>query len=381
MNNKYILKEYKENVVNYKYKGIDNSIYYRYIMSPFCEYITSYFPKWLAPNLITTFDFFLNFLYFSIIIYYTKFELNKEVPSWVCFYTIILYNIYMVLDNCDGKQAKRTNSGSPLGLIFDHGVDSCVTFFITIAICHLCYLQNWYNCLFLWFTITSTFYLNTWEEYITGVLNLPIIHGVSEGTFIIDLIFIISGLYGKNFYSYQLTFINKKLFVSDCFSVLTILGGIIYGLISIINVKQYLNSKKRNSNIINDLGIYFLLLGSFIFINIFNNSKLINNFSTFIILTYGLEFSKIVISLQLCHIQSCQYNPYTFFNLFPIIILCSHTLLNIIFKQQFLFDIRYLIYFCFIWNLISWLHLIYFATEELCEILNINRFNLKKKIN
>ena len=374
---KSILNEYSQNVIDYKYKGIDNSIYYRYIMSPFCEYITNYFPKWLAPNTITVFDFFLNFLYFLLIIYYTHFELNKEVPSWLCYFTVIVYKIYMILDNCDGKQAKRTKSGSPLGLIFDHGTDSCTTFFISIAICHACYLQNWYNCLFLWFTITFTFYLNTWEEYVTGVLNFPIIHGASEGTFLIDILLILSGLYGKNIYLYELTILNKKFFVSDCFSYVIILGGIIFGLISIINVKNFLYYKKKKYNIINDLIIYFLLLGSFVFINFFNNSKLIAKYSTFIILIFGLEFSRILIYLQLCHIQNCKFNPYTFCNLFPLIILNSHNLLNIFFKE-ILFSIDYLIYFCFFWNLISWLHLVYFSTEELCNILKIKRFSLKK---
>ena len=42
---KYILIEFYQNVKNYKYKGVDNSIYYRYVMSPFFEYIKNYFPK------------------------------------------------------------------------------------------------------------------------------------------------------------------------------------------------------------------------------------------------------------------------------------------------------------------------------------------------
>ena len=40
----------------------------------------------------------------------------------------------MILDNCDGKQAKWTQSGSPLGLIFDHGVDLCTTFLYQLQI-------------------------------------------------------------------------------------------------------------------------------------------------------------------------------------------------------------------------------------------------------
>ncbi len=33
-----------------------------------------------------------------------------------------------MLDNLDGKQARRTKTSSPLGLLFDHGCDAMVTF-------------------------------------------------------------------------------------------------------------------------------------------------------------------------------------------------------------------------------------------------------------
>jgi ethanolaminephosphotransferase len=32
--------------------------------------------------------------------------------------------LYSTLDNVDGKQARRTNSSSPLGELFDHGCDA-----------------------------------------------------------------------------------------------------------------------------------------------------------------------------------------------------------------------------------------------------------------
>lgn len=36
----------------------------------------------------------------------------------------VTYTIYSTLDNCDGKQARRTKSGSPMGMMFDHGLDA-----------------------------------------------------------------------------------------------------------------------------------------------------------------------------------------------------------------------------------------------------------------
>lgn len=44
----YIEEKYKDNLRNYKYKGSDNSIFYIYCMSPFCNWAVEYLPTWLA---------------------------------------------------------------------------------------------------------------------------------------------------------------------------------------------------------------------------------------------------------------------------------------------------------------------------------------------
>lgn len=39
-----------------------------------------------------------------------------------------------MLDNLDGRQARRTGSSSPLGLMFDHGCDALTTFIFTLGL-------------------------------------------------------------------------------------------------------------------------------------------------------------------------------------------------------------------------------------------------------
>lgn len=62
-------------------------------------------------------------------------------PAWMCVCVCVLFQaplwayllcavglfIYQSLDAIDGKQARRTNSSSPLGELFDHGCDSLST--------------------------------------------------------------------------------------------------------------------------------------------------------------------------------------------------------------------------------------------------------------
>lgn len=49
----YIREEWKDNVRNFKYRGTDNSIFYKYFTSPVCNVIVEYLPKSLAPNIVS----------------------------------------------------------------------------------------------------------------------------------------------------------------------------------------------------------------------------------------------------------------------------------------------------------------------------------------
>jgi phosphatidylglycerophosphate synthase len=90
---------------------------------------------------------------------------------------------YSTLDNMDGKQARRTGSSSPLGLLFDHGCDAVnagLIGFLSLAL-HLGSGPHTWTTLALWIIPTSAFFVNTWEEFHTGTLVLPIVNGANEG--------------------------------------------------------------------------------------------------------------------------------------------------------------------------------------------------------
>ena len=50
-----------------------------------------------------------------------------QAPRFSCFLCGLGLFVYQTLDAIDGKQARRTNSSSPLGELFDHGCDSLST--------------------------------------------------------------------------------------------------------------------------------------------------------------------------------------------------------------------------------------------------------------
>lgn len=87
----------------------------------------------------------------------------------------VLYNLFA--DGVDGKQARRTNSSTPLGELFDHGLDSwaCIYFVVTVYSIFgrgdtgvsvlVLYLLLW--------VVLFSFILSHWEKYNTGILFLP----------------------------------------------------------------------------------------------------------------------------------------------------------------------------------------------------------------
>lgn len=88
------------------------------------------------------------------------------------------------IDGVDGKQARRTNSSTPLGELFDHGLDSwaCIYFVATVysifgrgesgvGVATLYYI--------LWVVLFS-FILSHWEKYNTGILFLPWGYDISQ---------------------------------------------------------------------------------------------------------------------------------------------------------------------------------------------------------
>lgn len=58
-----------------------------------------------------------------------------EPPRWASALCALGLFFYQSLDAIDGKQARRTNSSSPLGELFDHGCDSISTVFVALSAC------------------------------------------------------------------------------------------------------------------------------------------------------------------------------------------------------------------------------------------------------
>ena len=151
----------------------------------------------LRPNLITLVG--LGFVLVNVIlIAYLMPNLDGPTYPWVYFSCAAGVWLYSTFDNVDGKQARRTNSSSPLGELFDHGCDALNCSLGGIVQAAAMGLgQSWMS-IYVPFMAIVAFYFSTWEEYYTGVLYLGYVNGPTEGLVLACTIMILSGLYGPH---------------------------------------------------------------------------------------------------------------------------------------------------------------------------------------
>ena len=123
-------EEAKANLPLYKYAGGDEGYMQKYFYTPVSNYLVNKILECIAPNLITLTGFGFSIVPFVYIFsvfgthYYNESPTLPKIPWWVFIAEAVCYILYRLLDELDGKQARRTGNSSPLGLIFDHGCDA-----------------------------------------------------------------------------------------------------------------------------------------------------------------------------------------------------------------------------------------------------------------
>lgn len=143
---------------------------------PWWNTAITYCPLWIAPNLITLIGLILNLSGFLLMVAYCGWEGTGSAPSWVYYYAAVMLFAYQTLDAIDGKQARRTGTGSPLGELFDHGMD-CIAncFFLPMMTMSIQGGNDLNMAMLLSFSCFLTFYCSHWVHYVTGSLKFGLI--------------------------------------------------------------------------------------------------------------------------------------------------------------------------------------------------------------
>ena len=285
-----------ENLKYFKYKSTDDSLLYNKCMSPCLNKLVNYLPTWLAPNLITLFSLCFNI--FAALISFSDggFDFSFKLKSSTCFIIGIFQLIYQLLDNIDGKQARRTGNSTPFGMLMDHGCDIFTNIFTCFNLSKLLLVgnDNFYSCS-AFLGLILGFYMMTYEEYKLGEMHFPVINGTDEGNLFIFLLGVFLSFFGQDYMTlkvredYSITF-------GQLIGVGVLLGGISCIFNLYLHTYQKKGAKEAAKNFLDNIPFYSVILVPILYIAY--DLDFYKDYKWIILVNASLIFARITLDIQ-----------------------------------------------------------------------------------
>ncbi|GJY52305.1 choline/ethanolaminephosphotransferase 1-like protein [Tanacetum coccineum] len=217
----------------------------------------------------------------------------------------------ITFDAVDGKQARRTNSSSPLGELFDHGCDALACALEALAFASTAMCGR--NAFWFWVISAIPFYLATWEHYFTNTLILPALNGPTEGLMLIYLAHIFTSIVGSEWWAQDFgTSIPLLSWVPIINGIPTsgvvLLFMILFAVIPTLtfNVQNvYKVVQSRKGSMLNALAMlipFCVLLGVVILWDLMSPTDLMGNYPHMVVMGSGLAFGFLVGRMILSHL-------------------------------------------------------------------------------
>ena len=288
------------NMNEFKYKRKNDSILYNKIMSPCLDKVVNCIPKNIAPNLLTFLSLICNAVGFIISFQDGGFDFSKILKPRTCYIIGFSQLLYQLLDNIDGKQAKRTGNSTPFGILMDHGCDIFINIFTSFNMSKLLIVGNHgFYSFSIFFGLFVGFHMVTYEDYKLGEIHFPAFNAVDEGNFSVFLLGILCGIYGQNWLQkyINLYFFKINLTYSNAFSLIIFFGGII----SWFNLYYHTLKKKgcleNFKNFFDNMSFYICIFVPYFYIY---EKKIFYQLSKWIlILNTSLIFARVTLDMQI----------------------------------------------------------------------------------
>lgn len=340
------------------------------ILQPYWSWLVLKVPIWLAPNLITVVGLGVN-IFTSLLLSWYSPDAKIEAPRWTCALCALGLFIYQSLDAIDGKQARRTNSSSPLGELFDHGCDSISTVFVALSACtavQLGYYPGWM--FFQCFCAMTLFYCAHWQTYVTGTLRFGKID-VTEAQCTIIVILMISAVFRPSVWS-------TKIF-SDSFEmwyaipITTISVGIMTMYHHVVTVFSggigKNGSTVAGTSVLSPIIPFSMVLVPAFIIYKKSTQEIYQNHPALYILSFGFVAAKITNRLVVAHMTKSEMD-YTDWALMGPAMLFLNQYFNTYIDEY------YVLWLCFIWVLIDLLRYCTQICLEICDFLHLQLFRI-----
>uniref|UniRef100_A0A8C0ZEA3 Ethanolaminephosphotransferase 1 n=1 Tax=Cyanistes caeruleus TaxID=156563 RepID=A0A8C0ZEA3_CYACU len=291
-----------------QYSAVDTNPLSVYIMQPIWNKIIKIVPLWIAPNLLTFSGFvMILFNYFLISFYdwdYTASGTSPGlVPTWVWLFSAFTTFCAYALGN--------TQSSTPLGELFDHGLDSWATSIFVLSFFSVCSRDNGktgvsvYTMYIYLSIVLFNFMCSHWEKYNTGVLFLPWGYDISQ---VLIAAYLLTGTVGVEVWQKPLLF---GYYITD---VLVIL------LIGKCPHMSHLKKTLKNDSLYEGLLplvsplLLFILLTVWV---VLSPSNILAKQPRLFLWMVGVAFSNVICKVIVCQMSSTRPELFHWF-LFPL---------------------------------------------------------------
>jgi ethanolaminephosphotransferase len=366
----FLSEEAEVNLPNYKYKGSDNSYLYKYIFSPIAQsLVDKVLPTWLAPNVITLLGFCCTLVPHMLILFNNPFQLEGEVPAWMCFLAAVGQITYMILDNADGKQARKTGSSSPLGLLFDHGCDAMNTFVTGLNIFAIAQLGNSMYSLIGYIIAFVIYYLFNWEQYYVESLDLPWFNGPNEGLVGIAGLFVVSGIFGTQMWFRQVHGVYGYQLVVIIFSALAV-PTVISNFWTV-----YKKVTHRFCSTLPYLIVVLYLVATMLIAYYLSVTDVVSTTCRYLIYFIGFSHAKLVGILQACHCSHVEFNQWRLSILIPATLFNINIIIGSILGHEFINE-EIFVYAIAGFSFLAYMHFVLNIISQMTRVLNIRVFKI-----
>ncbi|VDM41340.1 unnamed protein product [Toxocara canis] len=357
-----------ERLGNHKYSAVDTSWLDELCMKRFWDYVVTFYPLWLAPNLITLIGLIVNLITVLVLSSFCR-GASEPAPSWAYLQAALGLFIYQTLDATDGKQARRTGSSSPLGELFDHGCDSMTQVLVTLNVCYSMQLgQQRYVVFGICVLSVALFYCAHWSTYCTGRLMFSKFD-VTEAQVTVISVLVATGIFGTDFWSFQMFGVSMRLFVVGCSVLMTFWQMASYLVVVFSGGIGKNGSTVAGTSVLFPLFPLLAVIVPFCMIYSKSTSGVYDDHITMFVLCFGAIGAKATNRLVIAHMSRSELSMWDWIYLSPILMMLNQ-------YYDFYVNEYYLL---LVTTVYAYASLILFSTmicQQFCIYLNIYCFAL-----
>lgn len=298
------LKRLKEHKYSAEGKSITEPV-----MQVFWCWLVEQVPRTVAPNTITLVGLAANIISTLILAFYCP-TATEMAPPWAYAFAALCLFAYQSLDAIDGKQARRTNSSTQLGELFDHGCDAVSIVFVSVGVCTAMQLGT-HPWLTFMTSCTSMFIYFTahWQTYVCGTLKFGKFD-VTEGQLMFCTIYLVAAFLGEDAWMAKVPVVDMEV------KVVATVSGLMLSYLSIYSHARVIfgGGKGRNGSTVADTSViaplFHISAVILLFFTIWQKSKtgIFERQPCVYIIMFGMLASKISIKLVVAHMTKSGMN-------------------------------------------------------------------------